>query len=151
IPSVYAGDAPDALNDVAAYRNPLPTSSGPNLPSGRRHHAYSPTATYDATTRARQIETDFGSTRIGLRATAHSVSVVVTTPATATAPSTSARTSLRRDHGIADNDACATSLPSAWSITSATTLHPDWMIAFVLDGLSHRCRPLARDSSRPSF
>src|SRR4051812_37073642 len=102
MPSVYAGDAPDALNVVAAYRNPLPTRSGPNLPSGRRHHVYSPTATFDATTRARQIETDSRSTRIGLRATAHSVSVVATTPATATAPSTSARPSLRPDHGIAE-------------------------------------------------
>src|SRR3954454_14033079 len=113
IPSVYADDSPDALNDVAAYRNPFPTRSRPNLPSGRRHHVYSPTATYDATTRARQIETDSASTRIGLFATAHAVSAVATSPATPTGTNTSARGAAGRRQSRLETDAVATEIESS--------------------------------------
>jgi hypothetical protein len=96
IPSVYAQDAPDALNEVAAYRNPFPTKSGPSLLPGRRHHVYSPTPTFDATTRLLQIEVPCGSTSIGLRETAQAVKAVATAPPTPTARRSSTRGSARR-------------------------------------------------------
>src|SRR6478672_7803274 len=96
IPSVYAGDAPDALNEVRAYRNPFPTRSGPSLLPGRRHHVYNPTPTYDATTRLLQIAVPCGSTSTGLRETAHAVRAVATAPPTPTASRTNTRASARR-------------------------------------------------------
>src|SRR6478672_7668150 len=108
IPSVYAGAAPDAFNDVAAYRNPFPTTSGPNLLSGRRHHVYSPTTTYDATMRARQTASDVGATRIGLRATAHAVTPVAMVPAIPTATITSTRWSARSLRRISETEAVVT-------------------------------------------
>ena len=110
IPSVYTDDAPDALSDVAAYRNPFPTSSAPNLLSGLRHHRCSPTATYDATTRARQIATDLGSVRIGLFATAQAVRAVATIPATPTRTNTSARGAARRPASRREDDVMATEI-----------------------------------------
>src|SRR6476469_3221052 len=96
IPSVYADAAPDAFNEVAAYRNPFPTRSGPSLLPGRRHHVYNPTPTYDATTRLLQIAVPRGSTRIGLRETAQAVRAVATAPPTPTASRTNTRASARR-------------------------------------------------------
>ena len=87
---------PNAFNDVGAYRNPFPIRSGPNRLSGRRHHVYSPTTTYKPTTTDRQIASDVGATRIGLRATAHAVTPVATIPARPTATATSTVASGRR-------------------------------------------------------
>ena len=79
----------------------------------------------------------------GCCATAHAVSAVATTPATPTGPNTSARTSLRRDHGIAENDAFATGLPSAHgSITSAAHSTPESEIGVgAVDDRNRTVRP----------
>ena len=125
IPNVYADDAPDALNDVAAYRNPFPTTNRPSLLSGRRHHAHSPTATYDATITPRQIESDIGSTSVGLRATAHTVKAVATTPAAPTASATATLISLRRLASTPDTDAVAiTPNRQTSDIRDTKVLHP---------------------------
>src|SRR5450755_3065518 len=107
IPSVYASGAPDAVSAVTLYRNPAPTTSGPSRLSGRRHHVYAPTATYDATNELCQTQLPFGSTSVGLRAVAHAITAVATVPPTPTASTTNTRSSLRPLHSSRETDPVA--------------------------------------------
>jgi len=120
IPNVYADDAPDALKEVAAYRNPFPTKSGPSLLPGRRHHVYNPSPTQDATTRLLQNERPFGSAKIGLRATAQAVKAVATTPATPIATGANAR---RNDSERHQASTCATGRCALASVSPPSNRH----------------------------